>query len=78
VAAVNAYAQSVALLSEVMERVRNGEDSTESNRRRQRRSISAQEKEVRRLQNIVSWFFIVTSTIALTSFNSSMIPTQIE
>ena len=53
VAAVNAYAQSVALLSEVMERVRNGEDSTESNRRRQRRSISAQEKEVRRLQNIV-------------------------
>jgi hypothetical protein len=60
VAAVNAYAQSVALLSEVMERVRNGEDSTESNRRRQRRSISAQEKEVRRLQNIVSWFFIAT------------------
>ena len=57
VAAVNAYAQSVALLSEVMERVRNGEDSTESNRRRQRRSISAQEKEVRRLQNIVCWFF---------------------
>lgn len=56
VAAVNAYAQSVALLSEVMERVRNGEDSTESNRRRQRRSISAQEKEVRRLQNIVRWF----------------------
>ena len=60
VAAVNAYAQSVALLSEVMERVRNGEDSTESNRRRQRRSISAQEKEVRRLQNIVSWLFIAT------------------
>ena len=78
VAAVNAYAQSVALLSEVMERVRNGEDSTESNRRRQRRSISAQEKEVRRLQNIVRWFFIATSTIALTSFTSSMIPTQIE
>ncbi|KAF8807594.1 hypothetical protein BYT27DRAFT_7165470 [Phlegmacium glaucopus] len=52
VAAVNAYAQSVALLSEVMERVRNGEDSTESHRRRQRRSISAQEKEVKRLQNI--------------------------
>ena len=60
VAAVNAYAQSVALLSEVMERVRNGEDSTESNRRRQRRSISAQEKEVRRLQNIVRWFFVAT------------------
>ena len=60
VAAVNAYAQSVALLSEVMERVRNGEDSTESNRRRQHRSISAQEKEVRRLQNIVSWLFVAT------------------
>ena len=79
VAAVNAYAQSVALLSEVMERVRNGEDSTESNRRRQRRSISAQEKEVKRLQNIVSWFFIATWTITLTSFIFiSMIPTQTE
>jgi len=64
VAAVNAYAQSVALLSEVMERVRNGEDSTESHRRRQRRSISAQEKEVKRLQNIVSWPFIAISTIS--------------
>lgn len=58
VAAVNAYAQSVALLSEVMERVRNGEDSTDSPRRRQRRSVSAQEKEVRRLQNIVGCLFI--------------------
>lgn len=55
-AAVNAYAQSVALLSEVMERVRNGEDSTtDSHRRRRRRSVAAQEEEVRRLQNIVSW-----------------------
>jgi len=54
-AAVNAYAQSVALLSEVMERVRNGEDSTtDSHRRRRRRSVAAQEEEVRRLQNIVS------------------------
>ncbi|KAF8203074.1 hypothetical protein BJ912DRAFT_339716 [Pholiota molesta] len=52
-AAVNAYAQSVALLSEVMERVRNGEDSTtDSHRRRRRRSVAAQEEEVRRLQNI--------------------------
>lgn len=57
VAAVNAYAQSVALLSEVMERVRSGEDSTDPHRRRQRRSVSAQEKEVRRLQNIVSLHF---------------------
>ena len=58
-AAVQAYAQSVALLSEVMERVRNGEESTESSvssngRRRRRRSVAAQEEEVRRLQNIVS------------------------
>jgi len=53
-AAVNAYAQSVALLSEVMERVRNGEDSTDTHRRRRRRSVAAQEAEVKRLQNIVS------------------------
>ena len=79
VAAVNAYAQSVALLSEVMERVRNGEDSTESNRRRQRRSISAQEKEVRRLQNIVSRFFHRDlNNLRLPASIFSMIPTQIE
>ncbi|KAG6842476.1 hypothetical protein C0991_000002 [Blastosporella zonata] len=53
-AAVQAYGRSVALLSEVMERVRRGEDSTESsNRRRRRRSVAAQEEEIRRLQNIV-------------------------
>ncbi|KAF8078410.1 hypothetical protein FPV67DRAFT_1615832 [Lyophyllum atratum] len=52
-AAVEAYGRSVALLSEVMERVRRGEDSTESShRRRRRRSVAAQEEEVRRLQNI--------------------------
>ncbi|KAG6850323.1 hypothetical protein H0H93_014898 [Arthromyces matolae] len=52
-AAVQAYGRSVALLSEVMERVRRGEDSTEpSHRRRRRRSVAAQEEEIRRLQNI--------------------------
>lgn len=51
-AAVSAYAQSVALLSEVMERVRRGEDSNDSRRRQRRRSVAAQEEEVRRLQNI--------------------------
>jgi len=56
-AAVNAYAQSVALLSEVMERVRRGEDSNDSRRRQRRRSVAAQEEEVRRLQNIVSGTF---------------------
>lgn len=54
--AVVAYGRSVALLSEVMERVMRGEDSTESHRRRngRRRSVVAQEEEVRRLKSIVS------------------------
>ena len=56
-AAVHAYAQSVALLSAVMERVRNGEETTDSHRRRRRRSVAAQEEEIRRLQNIVSQVF---------------------
>ncbi|KAG6868325.1 hypothetical protein C0993_004934 [Termitomyces sp. T159_Od127] len=51
-AAVQAYGRSVALLSEVMERVRRGEDSTENHRRHRRRSVAAQEEEIRRLQNI--------------------------
>ncbi|KAI0932403.1 hypothetical protein AcW2_001045 [Taiwanofungus camphoratus] len=52
--AVVAYSQSVALLSEVMERVMRGEDSTESRRRQngRRRSVVAQEEEVRRLKSI--------------------------
>jgi hypothetical protein len=54
--AVLAYGRSVALLSEVMERVRRGEDGAESGRRRsrRRRSVVAQEEEVRRLKTIVS------------------------
>ena len=54
-AAVVAYGKSVALLSEVMERVIRGEESTEPNRRRngRRRSVVAQEEEVRRLRSIV-------------------------
>jgi hypothetical protein len=47
-AAVEAYARSVALLSQVMERVKRGEDAG-----RRTRSPEAQEEEVRRLQNIV-------------------------
>ncbi|KAG7099421.1 hypothetical protein E1B28_001273 [Marasmius oreades] len=53
--AVQAYGKSVALLSEVMERVRRGEDSTEVGSRKRngrRRSVVAQEEEVRRLQTI--------------------------
>lgn len=55
-AAVAAYGRSVSLLSEVMERVMRGEDTTESHRRRngRRRSVVAQEEEVRRLRSIVS------------------------
>jgi hypothetical protein len=74
-AAVHAYAQSVALLSAVMERVRSGEDTTDSHRRRRRRSVAAQEEEIRRLQNIVShisWTFLFVSDL-----DSSMTPTQI-
>ena len=54
--AVEAYGRSVALLSEVMERVMRGEDSSENGRRRngRRRSVVAQEEEVRRLKAIVS------------------------
>lgn len=55
-AAVMAYGRSVALLSEVMERVRRGEDSTEIRKKHngRRRSVVAQEEEVRRLKSIVS------------------------
>ena len=52
--AIMAYGQSVALLNEVMERVMRGEDSGESRRRNgRRRSIVAQEEEVKRLKSIV-------------------------
>lgn len=54
-AAVIAYGKSVALLSEVMERVRRGEESTERRRSEsngRRRSIVAQEEEIRRLKSI--------------------------
>lgn len=68
-AAVHAYAQSVALLSEVMERVRNGEDNNpEGSRRRRRRSAAAQEDEVRRLQNIVCLPRFLGLSALLTSF----------
>ena len=55
-AAVVAYGRSVALLSEVMERVIRGEDNTDSNKRKngRRRSVVAQEEEVKRLRSIVS------------------------
>jgi hypothetical protein len=61
-AAVMAYGRSVALLSEVMERVRRGEDSTERPRRNgRRRSVVAQEEEVRRLKSIVRNLLILVA-----------------
>ncbi|KAF8527838.1 hypothetical protein BU17DRAFT_38799 [Hysterangium stoloniferum] len=54
--AIQAYARSVALLSEVMERVIRGEDANDSSRDRRRggrrRSVAAREEEVRRLKSI--------------------------
>ena len=52
-AAVYAYAKSVSLLNEVMERVMRGEE-TDSKRRAPRRSAVAKEDEARRLRSIVS------------------------
>ncbi|KAL5519003.1 hypothetical protein ACEPAH_686 [Sanghuangporus vaninii] len=49
--AIRAYGESVALLNEVMERVMRGED-TERRRNGRRRSIVAQEEELRRLRSI--------------------------
>jgi hypothetical protein len=52
--AIVAYGRSVSLLQEVMHRVMAGEDSTESRRRNgRRRSVVAQEEEIRRLKAIV-------------------------
>lgn len=53
VGAIQAYARSVALLNEVMERVMKGEDSDSRRRGGRRRSIVAKEEEVRRLKSIV-------------------------
>jgi len=54
-AAVVAYGKSVALLSEVMDRVIRGDESTETHKKKngRRRSVVAQEEEVRRLRSIV-------------------------
>ena len=76
--AVVAYGKSVALLSEVMERVMRGEDGPDSHRRKngRRRSVVAQEEEVRRLKSIVS---AAITTVPNTVLNeiTSMIHTRI-
>lgn len=56
-AAVAAYARSVALLNEVMERVMRGDDSDAARRRvgSRRRSVVAKEDEARRLRSIVCY-----------------------
>ncbi|KAG8969130.1 hypothetical protein FRC03_004445 [Tulasnella sp. 419] len=57
-AAVLAYAKSVNLLNEVMERVMRGEDSTDSKRKgARRRSIVAKEDEARRLKSIHDTYY---------------------
>jgi hypothetical protein len=68
--AVVAYGKSVALLSKVMERVINGEDSHESVRRKggRRRSVVAQEEEVRRLKAIVRITFALAFALVLIVF----------
>lgn len=61
-AAVNAYARSISLLSEVMERVRVGDEPSEggsSRRRPRQRSVVAREDEVQRLRSIVSYLCAV-------------------
>ena len=67
IGAIQAYSRSVALLSEVMERVMRGEETSDSGKDRRRsgrrRSVVAKEEEVRRLKSIVSSF-------ALSSFIS--------
>jgi hypothetical protein len=73
--AVVAYGKSVALLSEIMERVINGEDSHESVRRKggRRRSVVAQEEEVRRLKAIVRNTFTAALPLFLLCLRLSMI-----
>lgn len=76
--AIMAYGQSVALLNEVMERVMRGEDSGESRRRNgRRRSIVAQEEEVKRLKSIVRRFDLYIIHWCAHSFCST-IPTLTE
>lgn len=53
-AAIAAYGKSVALLSEVMERVMRGEGAERRRAGVRRRSDAAREDEVRRLKSIVS------------------------
>lgn len=53
-AAIAAYGKSVALLSEVMERVMRGEGAERRRTGVRRRSDAAREDEVRRLKSIVS------------------------
>lgn len=64
--AIEAYGRSVALLNEVMERVMRGEDTGEHRRKNgRRRSIVAQEEEVRRLKSIVCVFKVTSNSIFL-------------
>lgn len=75
-AAVIAYGRSVALLSEVMERVRRGEDTSDGRRKNgRRRSVVAQEEEVRRLKSIVCYAIMPSEASPSThSFSTTRMP----
>lgn len=74
IGAIQAYSRSVALLSEVMERVMRGEDTSESGKDRRRggrrRSVVAKEEEVRRLKSIVSFFLFCVHHPSLTRYSA--------
>ncbi|KAG8975203.1 hypothetical protein FRB90_009585, partial [Tulasnella sp. 427] len=56
-AAVYAYAKSVALLNEVMERVMRGDDESSRRRSSARKSVHAKEEEARRLRSIHDTYY---------------------
>jgi hypothetical protein len=59
--AIAAYGRSVALLSEVMERVMAGENTERRRPSGRRASVAAQEDEIRRLKSIVGVLVNITS-----------------
>ena len=67
-AAVVAYGRSVALLSEVMERVVRGDSDSSKRKNGRRRSVVAQEEEVKRLRTIVGILSNYTCPLFFLSF----------
>lgn len=63
-AAVGAYARSVVLLREVMNRVSSGESASSGSSRSTSRSLTPRDEEVRRLKSIVRHSKLIEATIA--------------